>query len=219
MACDQLLEEVCCKVLMEPDDTQDDAPYSPPTAAERATFDALVAASIQAREADGTSKEQPNQEVVWESAISAADGPEAGALDVDHTTAQDEATPELTQVVGELGGPVAPAAGVDSGSSLVAPVGVPVESPVPSQPAAVLAVGGQHPAAVVAATAILHQVEGNLVVDNIVKPTTLRSERSKSSADVHFLQKAEKVAAKKNLESPGNLQRDVLATFLGPVAA
>jgi hypothetical protein len=44
---------------------------------------------------------------VWESAISAADGPEAGALDVDHTTAQDEATPELTQVVGELGGPVA----------------------------------------------------------------------------------------------------------------
>jgi hypothetical protein len=72
---------------------------------------------------------------------------------------------------------------------------------------------------VVAATAILHQVEGNLVVDNIVKPTTLRSERSKSSADVHFLQKAEKVAAKKNLESPGNLQRDVLATFLGPVAA
>jgi hypothetical protein len=60
MACDQLLEEVCCKVLMEPDDTQDDAPYSPPTAAERATFDALVAASIQAREADGTSKEQPN---------------------------------------------------------------------------------------------------------------------------------------------------------------
>jgi hypothetical protein len=127
MACDQLLEEVCCKVLMEPDDTQDDTPYSPPSAAERATFYALVAASIQAREADGTSKEQPNQEVVCDSAISAADGPEAR-----------EATPEFTQVIGELGGPVAPVAGVDSGSSLAAPVGVHVESPVPSQPAAVL---------------------------------------------------------------------------------
>jgi hypothetical protein len=45
---------------------------------------------------------------------------------------------------------------------------------------------------------------GKLVVDNFVKTTTLRrSERSKSSADVHILQKAEKVAAKKNLESPG----------------
>jgi translation initiation factor IF-1 len=55
-----------------------------------------------------------------------------------------------------------------------------------------------------AATATLHQVEGNLVVDNIINPTTLRrSERSKSSADVHILHKAEKVAAKKNLESPG----------------
>jgi hypothetical protein len=56
----------------------------------------------------------------------------------------------------------------------------------------------------VGATAILHQVEGNLVVDNIIKPDTLRrSERSKSSADMHILQKAGKVAAKKNLESPG----------------
>jgi hypothetical protein len=44
---------------------------------------------------------------------------------------------------------------------------------------------------------------GNLV-DNNFKPTTLRrSERSKSTADVHILQKTEKVAAKKNLESPG----------------
>jgi hypothetical protein len=44
---------------------------------------------------------------------------------------------------------------------------------------------------------------GNLVVDNNIKPTTLRrSERSKSTADVHILQKTEKVAAKKNLESP-----------------
>jgi hypothetical protein len=44
----------------------------------------------------------------------------------------------------------------------------------------------------------------NLVVDNIFKPTTLRrSERSKSTADVHILQKTEKLAAKKNLESPG----------------
>jgi hypothetical protein len=149
MACDQLLEEVCCKVMMESDDAQDDAPYSPPAAAERAMFDALVAASIQAREADGTSKEQPNQEVVWESAISAADMPEAGALGEDHTTAQDEAAPELTQVVDELGGAAAPAVGVDSNTSLVAPEGVPVESPLPYQPAAVLVVGGQHPAAVV----------------------------------------------------------------------
>jgi hypothetical protein len=142
MACDHLLEELCCKVMMEPDDAQDDAPYSPPTAAERATFDALVAASIQAREADGTSKEQPNQEVVWESAISVVDVPETEALGEDHTTAQDEATPELTQVVGELGGAAAPAAGVDSTTSLVAPEGMPVEPPLPSQLAAVLAVGG-----------------------------------------------------------------------------
>jgi hypothetical protein len=72
----------------------------------------------------------------------------------------------------------------------------------------------------VAATTTLHQVEGNLVVDNTLKPTTLRrSERSKSTADVHILQKTKKLAVKKNLESPGNLQRDVLATFLGPVVA
>jgi hypothetical protein len=132
MACDQLLEELCCKVLMEPDDAQDDTPYSPPTAAERATFDALVATSIQAREADGTTAEQPNQEVVWESAISAADLPETEALGEDHTTDHDEATPELTQVVGVLGGVAAPAAGVDSTTSLVAlGGGVPVEPPSP----------------------------------------------------------------------------------------
>jgi hypothetical protein len=189
---------------MEPDDAQDDAPYSPPTAAERVTFNALVAASIQAREAVDTSKEQPNQVVVWESAISAANVPETEALGQDHTTTQDEATPEITQVVGELGGAAASAAGVDSSTSLVAPEGVPVEPPLPSQPAAVLAVEGQHPATVVAPTAILHQVEGNLVVDNNFKPTTLRrSERSKSTADVHILQKTEKVAAKKNLGSIG----------------
>jgi hypothetical protein len=114
---------------------------------------------------------------------------------------------------------------------------MPVEPPLPSQPAVVLAVGGQQPSAVVAATSTFHQVEGmhasvlgsssdvaslqpllqqklpaskpaamtgNLVVDNILKPTTLRrSERSKSTADVHILQKTEKLAAKKNLESPG----------------
>jgi hypothetical protein len=144
MACDQLLEELCCKVMMEPDDAQDDAPYSPPATTERATFDALVAASIHAREADDSSKEQPNQEVVWESTISAADVPETEALGEDHTTAQDEATPELSQVVGELGGAAAPAAGVDSSTSLVAPEGVPLEPPLPSQPAAVLAVGGSN---------------------------------------------------------------------------
>jgi hypothetical protein len=45
---------------------------------------------------------------------------------------------------------------------------------------------------------------GNLVVDKILKPTTLRrSERAKSTADEHILQKTEKLAAKKNLESPG----------------
>jgi hypothetical protein len=142
MACDQLLEELCCKVLMEPDDAQDDVPYSPPTTAERTTFDALVAASIQAREVDGSSKEQPNQEVVWDSAISTADVPGTEALGEDHTNTQDEATLELTQVVGELGGAAAPAAGVDSTTSLVAPKGVPVEPPLPYQPAAVLAVGG-----------------------------------------------------------------------------
>jgi hypothetical protein len=57
LASEQLLEEICCKVMMEPVDAQDDATYSPPSAEERETFDALVAASIQAREADGTSKE------------------------------------------------------------------------------------------------------------------------------------------------------------------
>jgi hypothetical protein len=169
--------------------------------------------------------------------VLAADVPETEAMGVDYSTAQDEASPELTQVADELGGAPAPAAGVVSSTSPVAPEGVPVDPPLPSQPAAVLAVGGQHPPAVVATTAILNQVEGmhasvlgsasdaaplqsmlqqqlpaskpktlagNLVVDNNFKPTTLRrSERSKSTADVHILQKAEKVAAKKNLESPG----------------
>jgi hypothetical protein len=79
---------------------------------------------------------------VWESAISAADVPEAEPLGEDHTTTQNEATPELTLVVDELGGAAAPAAGVDSTTSLVAPEGVPVEPPLPSQPAVVLAVGG-----------------------------------------------------------------------------
>jgi hypothetical protein len=45
---------------------------------------------------------------------------------------------------------------------------------------------------------------GNLEGDKILKPTTLRrSERAKSTADEHILQKTEKLAAKKNLESPG----------------
>jgi hypothetical protein len=142
MACDQLLEEICCKVLMEPNDAQDDAPYSPPSVTERATFDALVAASIQAREVDGATKELLNQEVVWGSAISAVDGTEAGAFGVDHTTTQEVTSPELIQVVDGLGGPAVPKAGVDSCALLAAHVGVPVESPLPSQPAAVLAVGG-----------------------------------------------------------------------------
>jgi hypothetical protein len=142
LASEQLLEEICCKMMMEPVDAQDDNTYSPPSVEERATFDALVAASIQAREADGTSKEQPDKGLVWESTISTAVVPETEPLGKDHTTALDVAPLELIQVGDGLGGVAAPAAGVISTCSLAAPGGMPVEPPLPSQPAVVLAVGG-----------------------------------------------------------------------------
>jgi hypothetical protein len=229
------LEEICCKVMMEPEDAQDDTTYSPPSAEERATFGALVAASIQTPGTDGTSKEQPDKVLVWESAIPTAVVPVAEPPGLDHSTALDGAPLELTQVGGGLGGAAAPAAGVISTCSLAAPGGMPVEPPLPSQPAVLLAEGGQQPSAVVDATSTCHLVEGmhapvlrnssdalqpllqqrlpaskppamtgNLVVDKILKPTTLRrSERAKSTADEHILQKVEKRAARKNLESPG----------------
>jgi hypothetical protein len=188
--------------MMEPEDAQDDTTYSLPSAEERATFDALVAASIQARETDSTSKEQPDK--VCESAIPTAVVPEAEPLGKDHSTALDGAPLELTQVGDGLGGAAAPAAGIFSTCSLAAPGGMPVEPPLPSQPAVMLAEGGQQPSAVLAATSAGHQVAGNLEGDKILKPTTLRrSERAKSTADEHILQKTEKLAAKKNLESPG----------------
>jgi len=46
-----------------------------------------------------------------------------------------------------------------------------------------------------------------------------RSSRNAATADVHTLHKAERLAAKKNLEFPGNFQRSVLVTLLGPAAA
>jgi hypothetical protein len=197
--------------MMEPVDAQDDATYSPPSAEERATFDALVAASIQAREADGTSKEQPDKVLVCESAISTAVVPETEPLGKDHSTALDVAPLELIQVGGGLGGVAAPAVGVISTCSLAAPGGMPVEPPLPSQSAVVAAtstfhqVEGMHASVfdsssdVASLQPLVHQklpaskpatMTGNLVVDNIFKPTTLRrSERSKSTADVHILQK------------------------------
>ena len=42
LACNSLLDEICCKVIMEKDDGAVDARYSPPSAEEVASFEALI---------------------------------------------------------------------------------------------------------------------------------------------------------------------------------
>jgi hypothetical protein len=45
LACNKLIDEICCKAMMEPAHVPLDAPYSPPTTEEVATFQALVCSS------------------------------------------------------------------------------------------------------------------------------------------------------------------------------
>lgn len=60
------------------------------------------------------------------------------------------------------------------------------------------------------------QAKGRNLVEG---PIVRRSARNKTTADEHTLKKTARMAEKKNLESTGYFQGDVLVTFLGAAAA
>ncbi|WVZ60763.1 hypothetical protein U9M48_010744 [Paspalum notatum var. saurae] len=202
--CERLLEEISIKVMVEPDYGVERKGYSPLSEVELAAYNDLVASPNKVH--PSTISLQSRTELPEVESLADALGDSAGAGASSSPSNPVDADAQL---------PAGPAAAAEVESS--AGEGT-LESCDDST------VSLQHGAGEVVLPPSVPGIEelpatrtmakgGNFMEEATLKQTTLRrSLRSKAMADEHTLQKTSRMAAKKNLESPGylqgNLQRD-----------